>query len=374
VWRLLFAIAGLALAAACGAVAPLHIASVPLPHATGASASFDVVQIDQANHLLYAADRAGGIDVFDVSSPHGKYLQSISVPASPNGLALAPDLGRLFAGLADGSVAIVDVKPGSPTAGTVVQVALTGGKEADLLDYSPSNHTVYVSNGIDGTITTIDAASGDVKAHLKVGYALEQPRFNPTDHMLYVTSPDADALFEIDPATGVIKSKIALGGCMPTGMAINPQTDHALIACRLSVIDWDLRAGNSANFGQISGGDVVTYDPRVDRFFVAVPGRSPQSSVGIFGGNPIDFVSTVVTNAGGSSAAYDETNGVVYTPDIRPNRVGLASFQPPSADQALASAIPSLAPFLGVLGVIALFIALVGRGADPIRRPMPTPK
>lgn len=365
-------IAGLALAAACGAAAPLHIAAVPLPHGTGASASFDVVQIDQANHLLYAADRAGGIDVFDVSSSHGKYLRSISLAASPNGLAFAPDLGRLFAGLADGSVAIVDVKPGSPSGDTVVQVAVTGGKEADLLDYSASNHIVYVSNGIDGTITTIDAASGDVKAHFKIGYALEQPQFNSADRMLYVTSPDADALFKIDPTSGAIKSKTALGGCMPTGMAINPQTDHALIACRLSVIDWDLRTGNSANFGQISGGDVVTYDPKVDRFFVAVPGRSPQSSVGIFGGNPIAFVATVVTEAGGNSAAYDETNRVVYTPDVRPNRVGLASFQPPSADQALASAIPSLAPFLGVLGVIALFIALVGRGADPVRRPMPT--
>src|SRR5579864_7755911 len=112
-WRLVFSIGCLALAAGCGAVAPLHVAGVPLPHPTGASASFDVVEIDQANHRLYAADRAGGIDVFDVSSPHGKYLQEISLPASPNCLALAPDLGRLFAGLADGTVAIIDVNPGS---------------------------------------------------------------------------------------------------------------------------------------------------------------------------------------------------------------------------------------------------------------------
>jgi len=372
-WRFVFLTAILALVAACGAPAPLQVASVPIPHGTGASASFDVVQIDQANHRLYAADRAGGIDVFDVSKARGKYLQSIPLAASPNGLALAPDLDRLFAGLANGSVAIVDLKPGSANTDTVVQTAVTGGKEADLLDYSASTHLVYVSNGIGGSITTIDAASGDVKQHYKVGYALEQPRFNPVDGMLYVTSPDADALFRIDPASGAIKSKFALGGCTPTGMAIDPQTDHALIACRLSMIDWNLRAASAANFGQISGGDVVTYDSKIDRFFVAVPGQSPQSSVGIFSGNPIDFVSTVVTNAGGNSAAYDETNGVIYTPDIRPNRVGLASFQPPSPDQTLASALPSLAPFLGALGVIALFIILVARGADPIRRPMPTP-
>ena len=191
--------------------------------------------------------------------------------------------------------------------------------------------------------------------------------------MLYVTSPDADALFRIDPASGAIKNKFALGGCMPTGMAIDPQTGHALIACRLSMIDWDLRAASGASFGQISGGDVVTYVSKIQRFFVAVPGQSPQSSVGIFSANPIGFDSTVVTKAGGNSAAYDETNGVVYTPDVRSGRVGLASFQPPTPDQALASALPSLAPFLGVLAVVALLIVLIGRGADPIRRPMPTP-
>ena len=372
-WRLLFVSAGLALVTACGAPAPLQITGVPVPHGTGASASFDVVEIDQVNHRLYAADRAGGIDVFDVSKPQGNYVKSIPLASSPNGLAFAPDLGRLFAGMADGSVAIIDLTPGSATADTVVQTAMTGGKEADLLDYSASTHLVYVSNGIDGSITTVDAASGDVKQHIKVGYALEQPRFNSVDRMLYVTSPDADALFRIDPVSGAVKNKFALGGCMPTGMAIDPQADHALIACRLSMIDWDLRASKGASFGQISGGDVVTYDSKVDRFFVGVPGQSPRSSVGIFSGNPVEFVSTVVTNAGGNSAAYDETNGVVYTPDVRPNRVGLASFQPPSPEQALASALPSLAPFLGVLLIIAILIVIVARGADPIRRPMPTP-
>src|SRR5512142_2254509 len=117
-WRLLFMAAGVALVTACGAPAPLQIASVPVPHGTGASASFDVVEIDQVNHRLYVADRAGGIDVFDISKPQGKYVKSIPLASSPNGLALAPDLGRLFAGLADGSVAIIDLKPGSATTDT----------------------------------------------------------------------------------------------------------------------------------------------------------------------------------------------------------------------------------------------------------------
>lgn len=363
---------GLLVSGACGGAAPLKIGSTPLPHSIG-GASFDVAQIDQATHRLYLTDRAGGIDVFDVSKPKAKFALSISLPASPNGLALAPDLGRLFVGMADGTVAILDVKPGSPTADTVVQTAKTGGKEADLIDYAASTHQVYVSNGIDGTITRIDAASGDIKAHYKVGYALEQVRFNPIDGMLYATSPDADALFRIDPASGAIKNKLALGGCLPKGMAIDPRTDHALIACRLSVIDWDLRTGSSANFGQIENGDIVTYDSKVDQFFVASPSKNPSGAVGIFSANPVDYVSTVVTGAGGNSAAYDETNGVVYTPDVRPNRAGLASFQPPSSDQTLAAALPSLMLIVGLLVVVGLFLVVIARQADPIRRPVSKP-
>ncbi|MGH7764444.1 MAG: YncE family protein [Candidatus Dormibacteraceae bacterium] len=360
---------GLPLIAGCSSPAALKIGSVPLPHSIG-GASFDVVEIDQAGHRAYVADRAGGVDVFDLSQAKAKYASSISMPASANGLALAPALGRLFVGLADGTVAIVDVKPGSPSAGTVIQIAKTGGKEADLLDYAASTNQVYVSNGVGGTITQVDAQSGDVKAHFKVGYALEQPRFNPADGMLYVTSPDADALFRIDPAGGAIKSKMALGGCSPMGMAIDPHTDHALIACRLSVIDWDLRTGNAANFGQVEAGDVVTYDPKVDQFFVASPSKGRGGAVGIFSANPVDYVSTVVTGAGGNSAAYDETHGVVYTPDDRPNRAGLASFQPPSADQALTAALPSLIPIGVLLLAVGLFLVIIARQADPIRRPV----
>jgi WD40 repeat protein len=353
---------------ACGSPA-LQIGSAPLPHSVG-GASFDVIEIDQANHLLYAADRAGGIDVFDVSRSKAKFVSSISLPSSPNGLALAPDLGRLFVGMADGSVAIVDVKPGSATTGTIVQTAKTGGKEADLIDYAATTHQVFVSGGIDGTITRIDGTSGDVKAHYKVGYALEQPRYNPADGMLYVTSPDADALFRIDPASGALRSKMLLGGCLPMGMAIDARTDHALIACRLSVIDWDLRTGGSVNFGQIEAGDVVVYDSKVDRFFVASPKKSPGGAVGIFSANPVDWVSTVVTGAGGNSVAYDELNGVVYTPDVRPNRAGLASFQPPSTDQTLSAALPSLWPIGALLLVVGFFLVVIARQADPIRRPV----
>jgi DNA-binding beta-propeller fold protein YncE len=158
----------------------------------------DAIAIDQATHRLYTADRSNqGVDVFDISAGWATYLQTIALPASPNGLALAPDLGRLFVGMGNGSVAVVDI---APTADRVISEIKTGAKSVDLLDYSTGQHAVYASNGVEGLLTTIDTNTGAVKAQFKIGFALEQPRFNPADGLLYVTSPDADALFrQLDP-------------------------------------------------------------------------------------------------------------------------------------------------------------------------------
>src|SRR5258708_39313893 len=96
----------------------------------------DDLGIGQASHRLYAADRDRGIDVFDISTPYTKFVQSINLPAPPNGLAIASDTGRLYAGTADGSVQVIDINPTSPTIGKPNAHIQTGAKEVDLLDYS----------------------------------------------------------------------------------------------------------------------------------------------------------------------------------------------------------------------------------------------
>src|SRR5256885_1757406 len=175
---------------ACGRAdpSPTQIATTPVPGITTQPPSMDAIAIAQATHRLYTADRSNqGVDIFDISSGWATYLQTIAMPASPNGLALAPDIGRLFVGLGNGSVAVVDI---NPTVDRVINEIKTGAKSADLLDYSADRHAVYASNGVEGLLTTIDTGTGAVKSQFKLGFALEQPRFNPADGLLYVTSPD----------------------------------------------------------------------------------------------------------------------------------------------------------------------------------------
>ena len=348
----------------------MRITNTPLAPGSATAGNFDDLVIDQTDHRLYAADRDRGIDVFDISTPNARFVQAIALPAAPNGLALASDLGRLYAGTSDGSVQVLDINPTSPTTAKLLPQIQTTGKEVDLLDYSGARHELYASSGPEGTISIIDTNTNAVTGQVKVGYALEQPRFNPTDGMLYVTSPDADALFKIDPATGAVKSKNTLGACQPVGLAINPRADQALIACADWTLGWDLRTGTAQGFNQASHGDVVSYDSATDRFLVASPGSINTSSVAIFGGSPLAYIASVVTGAGGNAAGYDETNRLVYTTDARPNRVGLAAFTIPDGAPTLSSLV-SLAPLAALLPVIVLVLFIVGRQADPIRRPEP---
>ncbi len=368
---LLRATVGCLLISAC-TIADVQLTNTPVPTISGKAGSFDVVEIDQQNHRLYVADRTDkGIDVFDISPARATYLQTINLPASPNGLAIAPDLGRLFAGT-PASIVIIDINPNSRTRGSIIKIVPTESG-ADLLDYTAVRRQLFASSG-DGSITSIDAITGEIKGHFKLARTLEQPRFNTADGMLYVTNPDAGGVLRIDPYDGTIENTILLPKCQPSGLAINPLSNQALVACRNSVMSYDLSAGKAQVFEQVAGGDVVTYDATIDRFFVAAPKSKPASVIGIFGGNPIAYVTSIVTSGGGNSAAYDETNDIVYTPDIRPNKAGLTSFRLPAADQISPSVISSLGILAIVMVVIGLFLFVVARSADPIRRPLPEPE
>ena len=358
---------------ACGG-SPIPIALTRVPSIAGQNASFDNVEIDQAAHRLYASDRTNrGVDVFDISKPRARYLKTIAMGSNPNGLAIAPDVGRLFVGTASGAVTVVDTSTGA-----IIDQVVTGGSGADLLDYGAARQRLYVSNAADGTVTSIDTATDKVKAHFVIGsYQLEQPRFNPADGMVYVTSPSADSLFRVDPNDGLVKHIFSLGGCTPNGLAINPKSNQALIVCKTFVMSFHLNTGKSEKFAQVLGGDVVNYNAKVDQFFVGSPHITKPSVIGIFGGNPIAYYSSVSTNAHGNSAAYDETNNVVYTPDLLPDKAGVASFQLPEKPQvfpAWLSILTTYGFYAALVVGFGLFLLFISRSADPARRPAPKPK
>src|SRR5437870_10860799 len=105
----------------------------------------DTIDIDQEAHRLYAGDNwAGGVDVFDISTPEAKYLKTIKTRGGFFGIAVAQDLAKVFVGLGAGMLGVIDIDPRSPTVDTFVARVDLGAKgSADLIEYVPSLKKVY---------------------------------------------------------------------------------------------------------------------------------------------------------------------------------------------------------------------------------------
>jgi DNA-binding beta-propeller fold protein YncE len=367
----LLSLAAATVLVACGGTG-VQTTATPIPNLGAKPGSFDDVEIDQAAHRLYAADRTDtGVDVFDIAAPAARYMKTIALPAEPNGLALAPDLGRLFAGTAAGAVEVIDT-----SAGNVAGEIKTGAQEVDLLDYGAAPQRLFAATAAGGTLLTIDARTDKVLSTVNVGKPLEQPRYDPADGMVYVSVPELDALAQVDPDAGTVKKTLKLGGCIPRGLAVRPSSQTAVMACRKMVMVYDLKTGSSKTLGRVADGDIVQYYPSVDRFFVTSPHVRVPTVVGMFGGDPVADLGSLNINGGGNAAAYDQANDLVYTTDPRPGSAGVMSFRMEGSRPVpmLQSLLATVGPWVILAALIGTLWYVLGRSADPIHRKRRGPK
>ncbi len=316
------------------------LTKIPIPPLSGKTVSMDLIVIDQEAHRLYAADRTtNGVDVFDISTKDAKYLKTVDAGSGANGVVVAKNVNKLFAGLNDSNVAVIDL-----TSLTVTAKVSTGGKgRADELDYDPKEKKIYVANSGDGFVTVIDASTNTILHKFDgLGAALEQPQYDSADGLMYMTSSDQNAVFVFDPVKDVLVRKDVLAVlCNPQGLAINPKTNQALLGCNVGragstgtplTVAWDLTKGIFVGvFGQVGSGDSITYSAKTDRFYFGAHNFPHGSSIGIFSGSPIAFLTNVPTGSfsGAKNLAYDETNNLIYTQDALPGEGALFSFTPP---------------------------------------------
>ena len=338
----LVGLAGVVMLGACASCeSTVRQAALPSLAAT----PIDAVVSDNSAHRLYLTDGAGrGVDVVDISTATPSFVRSISVGHTPQGLAVAPDLHRLYAGLSTGKVAVIDTDPASPKFMQVIASIAAGTTTAALLDYSPTRHQLLVSTSIDGQVVVVNALNNGISAVYAVGVPVGQARFNDADGKVYVAVSSADAIYRIDPAAGVVTRKFVAKGCHPNGMAINPGHHLALVTCRGSVAMFDLQSGGSTVTRVVQGGDVVTYDSTTDRFAVASPHEATDSAIGVFGGDGA-FIGSVASTPNARAAAFDDAHGLIYTAGA----TGLMSLAPSACLPP-----PAWLKFLGGLSVFVV--------------------
>jgi hypothetical protein len=318
----------------------IQLTHIDIPPAKGKTGSFDIFEIDQAAHLMYTADRAGGgVSIFDVSTPMAKWVKTVDTGSPANGVTIAKNVNKVYAGLNDSNVAVIDIDPKSPKVNTVIAKVNTGGKaRANEEDYDANTKTLWIENQDDGFLSVIDASKDQiVKKFDNLGKGLEQPRYNPNDKMMYMTwGGEGNVLYQFDPAKVEMVKKIdVVEPCNPQGLAINPATNQALLGCgnkkeQFTAV-WDFKTSKIVlKNDQVGAGDQAAYSPKANRYFFAASNFYRGGVMGIFDGASGKFITNVPTAVGSHSVAFDETNNIVYTGDQKPNDAGLWSFALPN--------------------------------------------
>lgn len=290
----------------------------------------DIMTVDQQAHRLYLADSMDqGIDVFDVSTRPATYMETIPIGTGVNGVEVAKNVNELFVGMSPNpptiptsSVAIIDL-----TSETVITTLDTGGaNRTDEIGYDPMQKEIYAANSDDGFVTVIDATTNAIIKKITLptpAPGLEQPRYNPNDGMMYLTgSAGGGALYQFDPVANTLKHTYFDASLdSPTGLAINPETDQALLGGADHITLWNFKTQKVVKvLGQWGGADVTAYNPVADVYFAAL--QAPQGWVmGILSGENTKFLSVVPTIAGAHQVAYSEANNMIYTFDA-PNGTG----------------------------------------------------
>jgi DNA-binding beta-propeller fold protein YncE len=306
------ALAGLAGAVVLGACATCESTVRQLALPSLAATPIDAVATDNASHRLYLADGAArGVDVVDISTTTPEFVRTIGVGYAPLGLAVAPDLHRLYAGLSNGGVAVIDTERGSPKFMQVITTIAAGTTVADLLDYNPARHQLLVATATDGQVVVVNAISNGISAVYPIGAPIGQARFNSGDGKVYVTVPSADAIYRIDQSSEKVTRKLVAKGCHPNGLAVNPSRNLAIVTCRGSVGLFDLETGGSTISRVVQGGDIVTYDSTADQFAVASPHDVHDSTIGVFAGDGT-FIGAVTSSPYAHAAAFDTAHGLIY--------------------------------------------------------------
>ncbi|HYK98740.1 MAG TPA: YceI family protein [Candidatus Acidoferrales bacterium] len=155
------------------------ITRIAIPPIVGKTASIDIMEIDQAAHVLYVTDRTdNGLDIFDVSTACAKYVKTIDLGSGTNGVVVAKNVNKVFTTTNDSMVAIIDISaPGSEKILTKINtdaVLTTDGVTGALTLLPDGTFTSDSQITVDMTKLKSDQELRDTWIHL---FGIETNRF-----------------------------------------------------------------------------------------------------------------------------------------------------------------------------------------------------
>ena len=172
--------------------------------------------VDPSGHIWAGSEDLGAVIELDAS---GGRLASVALGGSPEGVAVRPGGGAVYASLEDDNkIAVID-----PALGKVIARIDTAGRPRSIA-FSPDGSRAYVADELGAAVTVIDAAANRRLSDITLqGGKDVRPMgvvVSPDGKRVYVTIGRGGAVVAIDAASSAEVGRTAVGQ-RPWGLAIS---------------------------------------------------------------------------------------------------------------------------------------------------------
>jgi DNA-binding beta-propeller fold protein YncE len=192
----------------------------------GKPGKLDHLIVDTHSSRLFLANKINNtVDVVDLKV--GRLVKQLTGQAGAQGLAYAPDLGRLYVGLGTGGYCNI-------FNGTNYQLLKTikFADDSDNVRYVPRSHLVYVAHA-EKALGVIDAETLDLKADISLPGAAESFQIESNRPRLYLNIPSPSQVVVIDTEKNEVVSHYPLklaGANFP--LALDEANHRLFVGCR----------------------------------------------------------------------------------------------------------------------------------------------
>jgi YVTN family beta-propeller protein len=287
---------------------PLQIiAEIPL---TGGANRFDYTYLDPHTRLLYLTHSASNtVIIFDTVSR--KIVADIPGIPDVHAVAVAPDLGRVFATSATANqVVVIDAHTYAITARIPV------GNSPDGLIYDQADHKLFVAVEAGQTDAVIDARTEQRIAEIPLGGDAGDIEYDAVSHRIFAVVATLNQLVTIDPVIDKIIARAALPGCQRgQDLVLDELQRLALVDCAdnaaLLMIDMtSMRVISTQSVGK--NPDLMALDSGWHYLYVA----SESGVVSVFDehGRTLKKVNEGYVDPGSHAVAADQDTHYMYLP------------------------------------------------------------
>jgi hypothetical protein len=282
----------------------------------------------------------------DISGPDGVVVANFAI----GGIKQAP---QLWAGDGPSLLKGFDLTlPGSPQlSGTPINTGAVPPTRVDEMAFDPRDHLLLAANNAAAppfatlvdtqsksivTKITFDgktvAQGGDGHNAPNATNGIEQAVWDPSHGGRFFISipelngsgPGGVAMLDISGNVTHVYDlgSASLGGfakCSPAGLALGA-TGKLMVGCGVAsqsiLLDPNANGGNGSTkaFSQVSGEDMVWFDPTSNRFFLAARLNPGGAVLGVIDGLTETFLQNVRTTPGDHSVAVDPVSGEIFVP------------------------------------------------------------